>query len=70
MLKIRIKNFLENSFAASVFIRLHSITKKAEYMDAAKSALLHSGSSYRKYGYFAAPYANALIQFLFHGHNN
>ncbi|MBI2130769.1 thioredoxin domain-containing protein [Candidatus Woesearchaeota archaeon] len=60
MLKIRIRNFLENSFAASVFLRLHGITKKEEYRNVAESALLHFGNSFQKYGYFAASYASAL----------
>ena len=63
-LKRREKHFLENSFAAIVFLRLHFLTKEEKYRHAAKNTLLYFADSYSNFGYFGAMYATAVSMFL------
>jgi len=63
-LKHRDKQFLENSFCAIVFLRLHFLTKNESYRNAAEKTLLHFADSYLNYGYFAAMYAIAVDMLL------
>ncbi|MBI2542299.1 thioredoxin domain-containing protein [Candidatus Woesearchaeota archaeon] len=53
----RSRQFLDNSFCAVVFLRLHSIAKEEEYRQAAEKTLLYFADSYLNFGYFAALYA-------------
>ena len=64
MLNVRIKNFLENSFCAIGYLKLHKAAKKEEYKKIAEDALKHCGNSYLDYGYFSAVYAGALSLFF------
>ena len=63
-LKYKEKQFLENSFAAIIFLRLYFLTKEEKYKDAAEKTLLHFANSYLNYGYFAALYAIAADMLL------
>lgn len=58
-LRHRDKQFLENSFSATVFLRLYFLTQEERYKKAAENTLLHFGDSYLNFGYFAAMYAIA-----------
>ena len=60
ILRHRDKQFLENSFCAIVFLRLHFLTKSEDYKQAAENTLLNFANSYLNYGYFAAAYAIAI----------
>jgi len=60
ILRHRDNQFLENSFCAIVFLRLHFLTKSEDYKQAAENTLLNFANSYLNYGYFAAAYAIAI----------
>lgn len=64
ILKHKDKQFLENCFAAVVFLRLNLISKNESYKNAAEKALLYFADSYLNYGYFAAIYAIAVDRLL------
>ena len=66
-LRLRDKNFLENSFAAFVFLRIYFLTKEDDYKKAAEKTLLHFEGSCLKFGYFAAMYAIAVDMLLKYG---
>ncbi len=60
VLKHKEKQFLENSFAAIVFLRLYFLTDEQKYRKAAEKTLLYFFGSYLNFGYFASMYAIAV----------
>ena len=63
-LKQKDKQFLENSFAVIVFLRLYFLTKEEKYKECAEKTLMYFADSYLNFGYFAAMYAVAADMLL------
>lgn len=63
-LKFLDKPLEENSVAAETLLRLHQLTGKRSYVDAAKKTLDFFASSYQKYGIMASVYGLAVEFYL------
>jgi hypothetical protein len=63
-LKTLIKPFDENSMAADALLRLHYLTGKERYLEAAKRTLDYLASNYQRYGIMAAAYGLAVELYL------
>ncbi len=63
-LKSGIQPFDENSVAADALLRLHYLTGKDGFLNAARQVLKHFASSYQRHGLMAAAYALAVELYL------
>lgn len=64
-LKMRNKGIQENVIAAQVFIKLHYLLSKKDYIEIAEKTLLAFSELYQRYGIFACAYADAVDMYLY-----